>query len=845
MISRTTPFLVLLLIVLVGGTLAIPGWLLTVVFTELAAGGASQLPPLDSDVVRDTIGWTLLVMAGAVVPGFPSGVLLGRLLPTRMGGVAAAVSVLSICLPGYAIFWFWWQGFGPDGAAGSWFLARGLSVELREALLLLALIAWSWPLVAWPVALSMLRRSSILEHAALDGAGRLARARLVVRASVPQILIGMILVGFMVSTATISFDLAQVRTFGFELRAFDALGHPPSTLIRFALPVIILALVGAASCVVFFIRRNSRRTTFDDRKAATRAGAGSFLLLCAPALLILMLPVVSAGLASGDLDLSVFTRLHGAAALRSFANAAFSAIMCSVLAAILFLLLSSERSSLRIGACLSGSLWIACCLLPGTVVAAAVTRALNGPMLGPILYDTGWALAFGHFAAAGGIAVLLGLLASLFESRSVTMMRAIDPFRIESCRPRLVMLVVIVFLATFVFTSGDLIIGARLAPPGMEGIGGSLLNAMHYQRPDTVVVVLGVLVALSVALAFLCGLIPTRRGLGMTGMLMLLAITTSVPLTGCRPVSDSVAAGSDGGGTVPGTRVVGAPGRAPGLFDTPRGMALDPEREVFYVVDKTARIQRFGFDGLFQHEWPMPESAVGKPVGLSVAPDGRVFVPDTHYHRVIVFDHDGIELERFGSYGTGPGQFVYPTDVAFSDDGTMFVSEYGTNDRIQVFTSDWKHLRTIGANGRGEGQLARPQSIAISPDGTELYVSDSCNHRISVFGMDGRWRRHLGRAGHDPGSFNYPYGLHVLGDGSLLVSEYGGDRIQLIDPRDGGCLGSWGGTGFVRGRLHMPWAVCAEDDRLFVLDSGNSRVQIGPWPPAEAFEERTESVRID
>ena len=42
--------------------------------------------------------------------------------------------------------------------------------------------------------------------------------------------------------------------------------------------------------------------------------------------------------------------------------------------------------------------------------------------------------------------------------------------------------------------------------------------------------------------------------------------------------------------------------------------------------------------------------------------------------------------------GTGPGQFIYPTDVAFDAKGHVFVSEYGDNDRIQVFEPDGKFL---------------------------------------------------------------------------------------------------------------------------------------------------------
>ena len=110
---------------------------------------------------------------------------------------------------------------------------------------------------------------------------------------------------------------------------------------------------------------------------------------------------------------------------------------------------------------------------------------------------------------------------------------------------------------------------------------------------------------------------------------------------------------------------------------------MDPRNGSIYVVDKTARIQHFTADGEFINEWSMPEGQLGRPVGISVAPDGRVFVPDTHYHRILVFDEQGNELNRFGRFGTGPGEFVYPTDVVFGPEGELYVSEYGTNDTKQ------------------------------------------------------------------------------------------------------------------------------------------------------------------
>ena len=80
--------------------------------------------------------------------------------------------------------------------------------------------------------------------------------------------------------------------------------------------------------------------------------------------------------------------------------------------------------------------------------------------------------------------------------------------------------------------------------------------------------------------------------------------------------------------------IFGDVGRGPGAFSYPRAIAADDNGTVL-VVDKAGRVQRFDEGGTYLHEWKMPQTEQGKPVGLAVHPDGRTFVADTHYHRIL------------------------------------------------------------------------------------------------------------------------------------------------------------------------------------------------------------------
>jgi len=271
-------------------------------------------------------------------------------------------------------------------------------------------------------------------------------------------------------------------------------------------------------------------------------------------------------------------------------------------------------------------------------------------------------------------------------------------------------------------------------------------------------------------------------------------------------------------------RVFGRTGLGPGELSYPRAAVLSPDQHL-YVVDKAARIQSFTLSGEFVRDWRMPAWEAGKPTGLGVGPDGRIYAADTHYSRVVVFEADGTFVAELGTRGEGPGQFILPTDVAVAADGSLYVSEYGGNDRISKFSPDRSFLFSFGRPGAGPGELQRPQSLRLAADGT-LWVADACNHRICRFGPDGEYLGCFGRSGTGADELRFPYGIDFLSDGTLVVCEYGNNRIQRFDTT-GRSRGVWGTAGRKPGQLAYPWAVAVgPDDRIFVVDSGNNRVQV-------------------
>ncbi len=270
--------------------------------------------------------------------------------------------------------------------------------------------------------------------------------------------------------------------------------------------------------------------------------------------------------------------------------------------------------------------------------------------------------------------------------------------------------------------------------------------------------------------------------------------------------------------------VFGGVGLGPGAFNYPRAITAEPNGSVF-VIDKSGRVQRFAPDGTYETSWRLPDTSAGFPIGLSRHPDGRIFVADTHQHRVLVYDRNGNRLAAFGHEGTGPGGFLFPTDVAFDERGRIYVAEYGGNDRISVWSPDLKFVRHLAEQPIAGHRLSRPAGIDIDDEQT-LWIADACNHRLVRLRLNGDLIGVYGSFGDQPGQMRYPYDLCVTPDQTILICEYEGNRLQWFS-KDGRSLRVWGGSGRKLGSLFAPWGACTGSaHRVYVVDSLNNRIQI-------------------
>ena len=207
------------------------------------------------------------------------------------------------------------------------------------------------------------------------------------------------------------------------------------------------------------------------------------------------------------------------------------------------------------------------------------------------------------------------------------------------------------------------------------------------------------------------------------------------------------------------------------------------------------------------------------PMDVAFGDDGMMFVLNRS-------DGAGGEIRRtnwddedLDTIGKG---FVWPVQIIRDASETFYVSDEG-NHTISMWNRDGDSKGKWGENGSGDGQLNRPSGICFDGDGN-LLVADTLNHRIQRFTPAGKFLGKFGSFGSAEGELNMPWGLAVDEDGSVLVADWRNDRIQRFSA-DGKFIASFGSTGSGPGQLNRPAGVAVDmHGDIYVADRGNNRV---------------------
>lgn len=90
----------------------------------------------------------------------------------------------------------------------------------------------------------------------------------------------------------------------------------------------------------------------------------------------------------------------------------------------------------------------------------------------------------------------------------------------------------------------------------------------------------------------------------------------------------------------------------------------------------------------------MSDGCLNRPHGIAVDGQDRVYVGDSQNHRIQMFTSEGAFLCRWGTGGSGPGQFTGLMNLTIDRSGNVFIVK-STNNRVQKFVPASVPVRTM------------------------------------------------------------------------------------------------------------------------------------------------------
>ena len=196
------------------------------------------------------------------------------------------------------------------------------------------------------------------------------------------------------------------------------------------------------------------------------------------------------------------------------------------------------------------------------------------------------------------------------------------------------------------------------------------------------------------------------------------------------------------------------------------------------VVDRgRAALDFFDLDGNWRATRRWPE--ITAPVAIACDREqGTLWVADVAAHACFAVANVQNISRRLGGFGAEPGQFNFPTALAWHPRVGLVVAD-AMNFRIQVFDATGQPTAIFGHKGDAAGCFARPRGVAVDSEG-HIYVVDNQFENIQVFDAAGRLLLAFGEEGDKPGQFSLPAGLTIDSQNRIWVADSYNRRVQVF-----------------------------------------------------------------
>ncbi|HEX7025931.1 MAG TPA: tetratricopeptide repeat protein, partial [Gammaproteobacteria bacterium] len=318
----------------------------------------------------------------------------------------------------------------------------------------------------------------------------------------------------------------------------------------------------------------------------------------------------------------------------------------------------------------------------------------------------------------------------------------------------------------------------------------------------------------------------------------------------------------------------GEKGSKAGMLKKPQALAFSINRRL-YIADSAAdQVAVYNRNGIFLYSLGQAEVDAGqrlqKPEQVAVDGAERVYVLQPGSKAVLnIYDSSGGLLKRFTDVELKAllGGKLNITAMTADMSGRVYLANGGDGKITQLNWETPAVERTFGSKGEGPGQYQNAFALAVSND-DRLAVADSRNRKIDIYVLNNAaagalervWLPNIGEVRFAPVTCTAGY---LLGDSNILCLNAKNDSVQILSAdggvvkklsadfkspmqaafndkniavldknkvfvftSDGKLLTQFGSSGRDDGELGGAEDIFLRNNRIYVVESSNRRVQI-------------------
>ena len=249
-----------------------------------------------------------------------------------------------------------------------------------------------------------------------------------------------------------------------------------------------------------------------------------------------------------------------------------------------------------------------------------------------------------------------------------------------------------------------------------------------------------------------------------------------------------------------------------GQFTEPSGVAVNAQNDIIVADTNNHRIQIFDKEGRFKFQFGECGKRDGQllyPNRVAVVkPSGDIIVTErSPTHQIQIYNQYGQFVRKFGA-----NILQHPRGVTVDNKGRIIVVECKVM-RVLIFDHLGNVLQKFGCSKH----LEFPNGVVVN-DKQEIFISDNRAHCVKVFSYEGVFLRQIG----GEGLTNYPIGVCINEAGEILVADNHNNFNITIFTQDGQLISALES----KVKHAQCFDVALMDDNSVVLASKDYRIYI-------------------